>query len=90
MKAIKVRYRKLGKEKCWGMAHSEGIVEIDSSLKGKKYIEVLVHECLHLLLPTESESSVEKKAIILSNTIWQQGLRRVDNSNDIPLQDGSL
>ena len=55
---IKIIYRKLGKEKAYGMASSDGIIEIDSRLKGKKHLEILLHELGHLLNPKDSEETV--------------------------------
>ncbi len=37
MRRIKVKYTKLGRQKAWGMAHSEGLVELDERIKGKKH-----------------------------------------------------
>ena len=48
---IRIKYRKLGKEKVWGVAHSDGLIEIEERLKGKKHLEIIVHEVLHLLWP---------------------------------------
>ena len=90
MKRIKVKYSKLGKQKVWGFAHSEGLVEIDERLKSKKHLEVLVHECLHILNPTDSEEEVVTKSVILTNTLWGEKYRRVDESPHPPLQDGSI
>ncbi len=46
---IRIKYRKLGKENAYGVAHSDGLIEIDERLKGKKHLEIIVHETLHLL-----------------------------------------
>jgi predicted CopG family antitoxin len=84
---IKVVYRKLGKEKAWGQCLDD-CIEIDERLIGKKHLEILTHESLHFLFPEASEEEVTKKAIILTNTIWGQMYRRIDNQNSQPLQDG--
>lgn len=44
----------------------------------------------HLLNPKDSEATVIKKSIILTKILWQEGYRRVDDTIDLPLQDGSL
>jgi len=44
---------------------------------------------MHLLNPIDEEESIVDKSVTLCNILWQQGYRRVDNSNDVPLQDGS-
>lgn len=87
---IKVVYKKLGRDKAWGRSHGEGSIEIDSRLKGKKLIEIIFHECLHELFPKLSEDEVIKKSILLTNTLWHEGYRRVDDSTEQPLQDGTV
>jgi hypothetical protein len=86
---IKVIHKKLGREQAHGIAESDGIVYIDSRLKGKKHLEILLHECMHLLNPMDDEESIVDKSVTLCNILWKEGYRRVDNSNDVPLQDGS-
>ena len=87
---IKIIYRKLGKEQAYGIASSDGIIEIDSRLKSKKHLEVLIHELLHLLNPKDTEEMVIKKSVTLTKILWQEGYRRIDQSPDHePLQDGS-
>lgn len=87
---IKVKYKKLGKEKAWGLADSNGTVYIDPRLKGKKALEILIHECIHILWKEEEEEDVINKSISLCNAIWQQRYRRIEEDKEQPLQDGSL
>jgi len=87
---IKVRYKKLGKEKVWGLADSEGIIYLDSRLKGKKHLEILIHEALHLLYPEDSEEQIVEKSIILCQLVWQQRYRRIEDDKEEPLQDGTI
>lgn len=86
-KKIKVVYRKLGKERVWGWAHGNDYIEIDPRLKGKKHLEILNHEILHVLFPQLSEKEIVKKSIILTNTLWQDGFRKCDHDDSMPLQD---
>lgn len=86
---IKVVHKKLGREKAYGMADSDGVVYLDPRLKGKKHMEIILHECLHLLYPDDSEEAIVHKSVTLCKILWKEGYRRVDNSNNIPLQDGS-
>lgn len=86
-RSIKVVYSKLAKTKAWGWCH-EDYVEIDMRLKGKKLAEITIHECMHYLFPELSEEEIEKKSILLTNTLWNEGYRRVDDDNSLPLQDG--
>lgn len=86
---IKIIYKKLGREKAYGLAdHTE--VVIDERLKGKKHLEILLHECLHYLYPKASEKEVVEKSIRLTKTLWHEGYRRIDNNEQTPLQDGTL
>ena len=64
-------------------------IEIDSRLKGKKLLEIMAHESLHILFPGAGEKEIEKKSILLTNTLWDQGFRKTDNDNKERLQDGS-
>ena len=87
---IKIIYRKLGKEQAYGIASSDGIIEIDSRLKSKKHLEVLIHELLHILNPKDTENMVIKKSVTLTKILWQEGYRRIDQSPDHePFQDGT-
>lgn len=86
---IKFKRVKLGRQKIWGDADEYPLL-IDERLKGKKELEIYIHESLHYLYPKETEENITKKAILLTNTLWHEGFRKVDNSNEIHLQDGTL
>lgn len=90
MPKIKIIYKKLGKEKAHGISYSDGEIFIDSRLKGKKKLEILIHEVLHLLNPMDSEETIVKKSVTLCKILWKEGYREIDNSEDVPLQDGSI
>lgn len=89
---IRVKYLKklkLGKKNVWGLAdESKLLIELDEKLKGKKHLEILTHEVIHLLLPSASEEEVERMSIDLINVLWREGYRRVDDQESDPLQDG--
>jgi hypothetical protein len=87
-KRIKIKYRKLGKEQAYGLAEGNRVT-IDERLKGKKHLEILLHESLHVLYKNDNEDEIIKKSILLTNTLWHENYRRIDNSNSHPLQDGS-
>ena len=87
---IKIIYRKLGKEQAYGISSSDGVIEIDERLKGKKMMEILIHEILHLLNPKDDEKTIIRKSVTLTKVLWKEGYRRVDDTNDEPLQDGSI
>lgn len=86
---IKIIYKKLGREQAHGIAESDGVIYIDPRLKGKKMLEILLHELMHLQNPLDDEETIIEKSVTLCNILWKEGYRRVDNSNDTPLQDGS-
>jgi len=87
---IKIIYKKLGREQAHGIAESDGIIYLDPRLKGKKHLEIMIHEVLHILNPADSELSIIKKSITLTKVLWMEGYRRIDDTNDQPLQDGSI
>ena len=88
-KKIKIKYTKLGREQSWGFAHYDNnTIELDERLKGKKHLEILLHEATHLLLPTATEKEVERISINLTTILWSQNYRRFDDSDDLPMQDG--
>lgn len=90
MLKIKIIYRKLGREKAHGMASSDGVVELDERLKGKKHLEILIHEILHLCYPRSSEDTIVKHSVTLTRILWKEGYRRIDQKEDEPLQDGQI
>lgn len=78
---MKVVYRKLGKEKAWGQAFDDSnTIEIDPRLKGRKKMEILIHEAIHLLNPDMSESKVLEQGRKIANLLWKQHFRQVDNT----------
>ena len=87
-KRIKFKRVKLGRQRIWGLADEYPLL-IDDRLKGKKELEIYIHESLHYLFPKASEEEIEKKSILLTNTLRHEKYRKIDDSNDHPLQDGS-
>lgn len=78
---MKVVYRKLGKEKAWGQAHIDSnTIEIDPRLKGRRKIEILLHEALHILNHEWSETKVIEQSKKLTSLLWKEHYREVDNS----------
>lgn len=88
MKRFKVIYKNF--KKAWGYADLEKReILIDKKAHGKKHLEILVHEMAHLLWENDTEEEIERKSIYMTNTLWQQKYRRVDDRNHVPLQDGT-
>jgi len=84
---IEVKYKKLGRQKAYGIA-DEHII-LDTRLKGKKHLEILIHEALHIIFPELSEDEVVEKSILLTNLLWSESYRKTDLDNSQPLQDGN-
>ncbi len=90
-KKVTVVHRKLGRYKAKGLAwQKEKLIEVDERLRGKKVLEILVHEAYHLLHPAATEGVVEEKSIVITNILWEQGFRKVDNDNSTAMQDGTF
>lgn len=88
MKRFKVIYKNF--KKVWGYADlATREIHIDKKANGKKHMEILIHEMTHLLLPDASEEEVVRISIYITNTLWQQKYRRIDDRNHEPLQDGT-
>jgi hypothetical protein len=88
LRKIKVVYKKLLREKSWGIAYDD-YIEIDPRLRGKKHLEIMLHELLHVVCPELSEEQVIRKSVLMANTLWGDGYRRCDHDESQPLQDGS-
>ena len=86
-KFFKIVERKLGRNKAWGLAHSDdNVIEIDARLKGRKKLEIVIHEALHLLNGDMEEDEVIRQSKKICLTLWQLHYRQVDNDKGQPLQ----
>lgn len=73
-------HRKLGKEQAHGLAfQEEGIIHIDSSLKGQYKLEILIHEILHILQPKWGEDRVVGNAREISRCLYENNLRFIED-----------
>lgn len=75
---IKVKFRKLGRERAMGQAHSDGLIEIDPRQGQKRLLNTLIHELLHVIEPDWSESKVVRVTGTLTNYIWIARFRRLE------------
>lgn len=76
---MKVVNKKLGREKAWGQAHcDDNLIEIDPRLQKKEHLIILLHEGLHLLNPSFSETEIIKHSKKLATLLWRQGYRKCD------------
>lgn len=78
MKGIKVKYRKLGRERAMGQAYADGLIEIDPRQGQKSTLNTLIHELLHLLEPEWSETKVVRVSGTLTKFIWLGRFRRLE------------
>jgi|19_taG_2_1085344.scaffolds.fasta_scaffold80589_1 hypothetical protein len=78
-KGIRIRERKLGKHKAVGLAHPNGLVEIDPRQSAKEYLDTMIHELLHVIDPSKEwdEKTVEKAARTITLFLWRAGFRRI-------------
>jgi hypothetical protein len=76
-KRVKVRERKLGRDKAVGLYWGDGLIEIDPRLKPKAYLGTLLHELLHHVCPNASESWVGRHAPVMARVVWQAGFRKL-------------
>jgi hypothetical protein len=86
---IKIIHKKLGREQAHGIAESDGNIFIDPRLKGRKKLEIYIHEVFHILYPEDTEEEIIQNSVTLTKLLWNLGYRQVDNSKHLPLQDGS-
>lgn len=87
-KSFKVVEAKLGRNKAYGLAHyDDNTIEIDSRLKGRKRLEIVLHECLHLLNADMTEEEVIRQSKKICLTLWKLNYRCVDNEKGLPLQE---
>lgn len=68
---VKIIHRKLGRERVWGFAHSDGVIELDERLRGYKYLLYLIHEFMHLRHPEWSERRVRSESTKMARVIWR-------------------
>ena len=54
----------------------ESIIRVDDSLRGREYLETVIHEALHVQLPHASEEFVTRSAEELSQIIFSSTVRR--------------
>ncbi|MFZ9472489.1 MAG: hypothetical protein ACO26H_02195 [Sediminibacterium sp.] len=78
LKKPNVREKDLTKDKVWGWANQEDFeVEIEKNQPAKEYLNTLVHEMLHCLLPDLNESQISRMANIMADEIWRKRFRRL-------------
>lgn len=76
-KSVKVKERKLGRERAYGLYHENGLIEIDPRIAPQEYMRVLIHEYLHHYFPGWTEEKVDESSIALSNFLWDNSYRKI-------------
>lgn len=77
-KTLKIRDRKLGKEKAHGLAHAPDLIEVDPTQNSRERLDTVCHEALHLLLPDESKVRIIALANRMSDLLWRDRWRRIE------------
>ena len=62
-------------EKIVGLCN-EGHLSIDPALKGKEYLNTILHEALHGCLWDLSEEAIDETAASLAGLLWKLSYRR--------------
>ena len=52
---------------------------LDARMRGRKKLEVLVHELLHALNPTQSEEHVEQQGKDIARVLWALNYREAND-----------
>jgi len=85
---ITIQYIKIIPRKYHGYVQ-DGVAYVDERLKGKKRLEINIHEGLHVKYPFLKEEWIEEAAADLARLLWADGYRKSDNDESTPLQDES-
>lgn len=72
----KITYRKLGRERAYGLAHPNDTIELDTRLKPYQLVLYSIHEWLHLENPTWSETKVKRESSKLAKYLYKNGFRK--------------
>jgi len=78
---IQIVERKLGRERAYGLAWPDELIEVDPRQKPRDYLGTVIHEALHQVFPEKSESEVARGASTLTRLIWGIGYRRVKRAD---------
>ena len=80
---IKIEFKKLGKKRALGLAYKEeNRIELDSSLKGKDFINVMIHEVTHIMFPYLIEDVVDNYANTLAEILYKHGVNKNEESSN--------
>lgn len=83
-----VIYKKLGRRKAFALVEpGEATIIIDKSVKGRKELEMFIHEGLHIVAPFLDEEYVTGMGAELARVMWAAGFRKTDQDASVPMQD---
>jgi hypothetical protein len=61
--------------RCWPFTRQR-IIEIDPRQYPKDYLDTLIHEALHEILPHKPEKFILRAASSIANLLWRLGYRK--------------
>jgi ribosomal protein L34 len=77
-----IKYRKLGRHRAhgfWIRGRTQDRILLDTRLKGRHKLTITLHELLHALDHSWSETRVTTASRMISKKLWEAGYRCVDN-----------
>lgn len=78
LKPIKIEHKDLTSDGVWGWAYQdENRIELEKNQTSKEYLNTLIHEMLHCMLPDLKEPHIEKMADMLANEVWRRKFRKI-------------
>ena len=78
-KKIKVKEKKLGREKAVGLAYADEMeIVIDKRQDSKNYLDTLLHEMLHCFAPRWGQKRVSDTANEMTRVLWDKNYRRIE------------
>ena len=78
-KLPKTIYRKMGAH-VYALFHPDkSLIEIDERLRGKKLLEIHIHEVSHWIHPDLSEDEIRKCSRKMTEYLWREGYRKIDS-----------
>ncbi len=72
-----IKERNLGREKAFGLCHSDGLIELDPRQDSKEFLNTCLHECLHHHFPDLTENQVIKISNSMTKSLWRLNFRRI-------------
>ena len=79
-KLPKTVYRKMGKHQAFAM-YVNNEIHIDTKFKGKKELELHLHELTHDARPDFTEDEVRELSRKFTDYLWREGYRKADNED---------